>query len=69
MRELEGYRDNLEDILAFFNDKRMLSVKDVKRYTGLKDYYAIKKRFPFMEGGYISAVTLARCMAGGSTGN
>ena len=63
-RERPGYRDNLQDILEFFDGRRLLTVADVKTYTGLTDYRTIKSRFPF-NGRYISAVTLARCMSGG----
>lgn len=64
MSEPLAYRDNLQDILDFSTGKRLLSVADVKRYTGLCDYRTIKKRFPFKDG-YISAATLARCLSGG----
>lgn len=62
-REREVYRDNLEDILTFTDGKRLLTITDVRRYTGLRDDRAIKKRFPFRDG-YISAPTLARCLSG-----
>lgn len=62
-REREAYRDNLEDILTFTEGKRLLTITDVRRYTGLRDDRAIKKRFPFRDG-YISAPTLARCLSG-----
>lgn len=62
-REREAYRDNLEDILTFTDGKRLLTITDVRRYTGLRDDRAIKKRFPFRDG-YISAPTLARCLSG-----
>lgn len=64
-RELPAYRDNLQDILEFSGGKRLLNIADVKNYTGLCDYRAIKKRFPFRDG-YISAATFARCLAGGA---
>ena len=63
-RERVGYRENLQDILEFSNGRRMLSVKEVSAYTGLTDYRAIKKRFPFQDN-FISAATLAMCLAGG----
>jgi len=62
-REREAYRDNLADILDFTEGKRLLTITDVRRYTGLRDDRAIKKRFPFRDG-YISAPTLARCLSG-----
>ncbi|HPD89012.1 MAG TPA: hypothetical protein PLU75_06025 [Oscillospiraceae bacterium] len=33
-REKENYRDELEQLLAFFGERRVLSVVDVARYTG-----------------------------------
>ena len=33
-REHPAYRDNLEDLLTFFDGKRVLSIKEVARYTG-----------------------------------
>ena len=63
-REPEGYRQNLQDILDFFGGRRMLTVTDVKQYTGMRDHTAVKRRFPFVEN-YISAPTLALCLSGG----
>ena len=63
-RERTGYRENLQDILEFFGGKRMLSVKDVLEFTGFADSRTAHKRFPFSDG-YISAATLALCLAGG----
>lgn len=65
-REKVGYRENLEDVLEFFGGRRLLTVADVKAYTGLADYRTIKARFPF-DGRYISAPTFARCLAGGES--
>lgn len=64
MSEAFAYRDNLEAILAFTDGRHLLSIADIKNYTGLRDYRSIKKRYPFKDG-YISAETLARCLAGG----
>lgn len=63
-RECIGYRENLQDILEFSGGHRMLNIKEVGTYTGMTDYRAIKKRFPFKDG-YISAATLALCLSGG----
>ena len=57
-REKEAFRDNLEDILTYFNGKRMLRQIEVVRYTGL-DPKTVRKRFSFKDG-FISAVVLAR---------
>ena len=36
-RELPTYRDELEQVLLFFDNKRVLTKEDVKRYTGKGD--------------------------------
>lgn len=64
-REKAAYRQNLEDILTFTGGRRMLSIQDVRQYTGFKDNRSVKRRFPFVDG-YISAATLASCLAEGS---
>ena len=64
-REKAAYRQNLEDILDFTGGRRMLSVGDVRRYLGFTDNRCVKKRFPIVNG-YISAATLASCLAEGS---
>lgn len=61
-RELPGYRENLEDILSFTGGKRLLTVGDLCRYTGMADQRTAKRHFP-VEHGYISAATLARCLS------
>lgn len=63
-REKDGYREILQDILEFSGGRRMLSIKEVSAYTGIADYRTIKKRFHF-EDNYISAFSLAKCLAGG----
>ena len=61
-RESEFYRDNLEQVLQFSKGRQMLNIKETMEFTGIKSYATIGKLFPFV-GGYISAATLARCMA------
>lgn len=63
-RERSGYRENLQDILEFSGGRRLLTVADVKKYTGLADYRTIKRRFPFVDN-RISAANLALCLSGG----
>lgn len=65
MAEAFGYRDALADILEFSGGRRMLSVGDVRRYTGLIDGRTIHRQFPYFKDGYIPATTLARLMCGG----
>ena len=61
----ENYYDNLEQILAFTGGRQLLNIKDVKAFTGLKDYRAIHRHFTFVDG-YISAATFARQLCGGA---
>lgn len=63
-REPFSYRDNLEDLLAFFGGKRILSVQDVCRYTG-RDHRWVKSRFQMTAKNGISVPTLARKLAEG----
>lgn len=65
-RETEFYRDNLEAILAFTGGKQLLSIKQVGEFTDPRKYETLHKRFPFQQG-YISAPTLARCLAKGAS--
>lgn len=65
MSEPFAYRDNLEQILAFTGGRQLLTVAEVRRFTGLKDSRTIKRRFPYFVDNCISAATLARCMCGG----
>ena len=65
MSEPLGYRENLQDVLEFSNGRRLLSLKEVKQYTGLKDDRSVKRRYPFKDG-FISAATLAKCLSGGA---
>lgn len=57
-REKEAYRDTLEDILTFFDGKRVLRPFEVAKYTGL-DPRTVRKRYPFKDG-FIGAAVLAR---------
>lgn len=58
------YRNNLEQVLKYSNGRQMLTIAEVKDFTGICHYQTLHKRFPFVNG-YISATTLARCMCGG----
>lgn len=60
--EALGYRDVLEDILAFTEGRRVMTIAEVSKYTGLKDYRTIKKRYPRFENGCIPVPVLARLM-------
>lgn len=62
--ENKYYRDNLEQVLTFTEGRNLLTVAEVKRFTGLVDTRTVKRRFPFVQN-CISAATLARCMCGG----
>lgn len=65
-KEHEFYRDNLEQILAFSKGNNILSIQDVMAYTGFKSYVTVRRYFPFHEGHFISAATLARCLCKGA---
>lgn len=56
------YRDNLAQILQFSQGRNLLTISDVRRFTGIMDSRTIRKRFPISQNGTISAATLARCM-------
>lgn len=60
-RELESYRDILEDILKYTGGKRLLTTEEVCRYLGIC-YKTAKKRFTMTRDG-ISAPALARKLA------
>lgn len=60
-REKEAYRDNLELLIEFFGDKKVLTIKDVCRYTKHCYRYCIK-HYPF-KNGEISIATLARVLS------
>lgn len=62
-----AYRDNLSDILTFTGGRRLLTVAEVGKYTGLRDPRTIKRRFPCFKDNRISAATLARLLSGGQT--
>lgn len=61
-REKEAYRDNFEDLLNFFDGKRVLTITDVCNYTR-HSYRWVKKRYPFTKQGDISVATLARALS------
>lgn len=61
-REREGYRVIMEDLLAFFDGKRLLSISDVARYCKC-DRHRAKRLFDISTAG-ITVPDLARRMAG-----
>lgn len=65
MRQITNtlYQDHLEDILHFTGGRRLLSLRDVGRYTGLRDVRTIRRRFPCFRGKYLSAAALARALS------
>lgn len=65
-REPIAYRDNLEDLLHFFPDRRILFVQDVARYTGRDSRWCKKRYFANLDVKKgISIPTLARMLADG----
>ena len=63
--ENKYYRDNLEQILKFTNNRQLLNIADVRGFTGIKDPRTIRRYYPMSKDGHISAATLARCLCGG----
>jgi hypothetical protein len=61
-REKETYRDNLELLLEFFPNKKILTVGDVSKFAGC-DPRTAAKRYPFDKNRTISVATLARTMS------
>lgn len=57
------YRETLESILDRFGGRHMLSLQDVRDYTGFRDNRTVKRLFPYFIDGYISAETFARCLS------
>lgn len=62
MSESKYYRDNLADILEFTGGRHLLSLEDVRKFTGIQKNSALHRRFPF-NGSKISAATLARSLS------
>ena len=44
--ENKYYRDNLEEILKYTGGKHLLSIQDVKGFTGLSDPRTVRKHLP-----------------------
>ncbi len=61
-RETDGFRYALEAVLSFSGGRHMLNTSEVCAFTGFKSIKTVKKHFP-MNGGFISATELARCMS------
>lgn len=69
-RELPGFRDQLESIIAAFPDKECLNVTEVSQYTGI-GRKAVARRFPFVGenlGRYITRTSLARALVSVESG-
>lgn len=58
----QNYRDELEELLKFFDNKRVLLISDVARYTGHKSNWC-KKTFHIDKEWGISIVALARLLS------
>lgn len=48
--EHPAYRDNLEQILKFTGGKQVLTVSQVREFTGMVDSRTIRRHFPIMKG-------------------
>ena len=64
--EHPDYRATLEQVLTYFDGKQCLNIADVKRFTGIVDYRAIKRRFPFHDC-MITAAAFSRALCGERT--
>ena len=64
-REPVAYRDNLEDILTFFQGKRMLNLTEVSTYLG-KDRRWCRDHLNIDPKLGVSAPTLARKLSEGT---
>lgn len=62
---MSEYEEVKRDILLFTGGRRLLSIADVKRYTGLVDYRTIKRRFG-ISGTTITAHALAAALTKGA---
>lgn len=63
-RELPGYRDQLESVIAAFPDKECLNVLEVSQYTGISRKTTARV-FPFVGHGlgrFITRTALARAL-------
>ena len=66
-REREGFRDQLESIIAFHPAGELMTPQSVADYTGF-ERYVVTRRFPFIGsrgGKRISRTMLARELCGG----
>ena len=59
MNTKDSYQDNLEELLRFFDGKRVLTISDVTRYTRRNREW-VRKRFGIEPRKGISIVNLAR---------
>lgn len=60
-KELDCYRDVLEDILAASSGRRLLTGKDVAAYLGI-DPRTARKRYAIPEGGILAPVLARRLL-------
>lgn len=63
-RELEGFRDQLESIIAAHPQGEQMTVQEVARYCG-KDERTVRKQFNFVghgKGRFITRTSLARAL-------
>lgn len=62
-KEPAAYRDNLEDILAYTNGRRLVTQKEVAEYLG-RNVKTVRRVYGVGKDG-ISAPTLARMLSAG----
>lgn len=65
-REPIAYRDNLEDLIAYFEGRRVLTIEEVARYTGRDKRWCKTRFFSNLDAKKgISVPTLARMLSDG----
>jgi len=50
-KETDSYRLHREDLKENFGDKQLLTISDVMKYTGIKDFYTARRRFGLTKNG------------------
>lgn len=58
------YDEVYRDVLRELHGKRLISLADAARYTGIKDYRTLRKHFPFGDDNVIGIVPFCKRLAG-----
>lgn len=60
----ETYNEVYRDVLRELHGKRLITLADAARYTGVKDYRTLRRRFPFGAQTVIGIVPFCKVLAG-----